>query len=516
MTAGPIPTKDRKRLRTIGVLLLLMLCVAGAALFVAFGRPEAPGIGATVGEKLATLKAERASLQARADGEARIGLLEAFRAAGLLTDALAARYEPDAERAFDRLPAGRLQPFGELDRLNAAIKDALDRPGDGARGAARKAAGQAMTQLERIAGLDDAPSVLAYSPRFVPPRRATGELTLTPGTSGATPPEVALRLDMPPGGAGGAMAPSSATPPSGMPPTAMPTVPRYAPDFAASGDDDPAVQIEVAGVFLASGSGPPPVLAIGAWRGDAAVTPERLRFAVPRSAFANDAARTTFASGSLIVRRGSRTTTFQLLFTVLPDRPGSFALDQRVRTTELESNTLVSPEILSRAPPGETRTVRRCFDPPQGWRFDQERRRVVIVERLGWLDDIADPTMNAGSVEFAPEEAPGQICIAVLARPASKTARTATIGRFEATLVRDRPVDNIQKSGVRALDWREPARMPIEPGMVEWKLYIRLFDEIVREFDQTVPSGLPFLRVELDADGKILVLQADPTAEPVY
>ena len=79
MTAGPIPTKDRKRLRTIGVLLLLMLCVAGAALFVAFGRPEAPGIGATVGEKLATLKAERASLQARADGEARIGLLEAFR-----------------------------------------------------------------------------------------------------------------------------------------------------------------------------------------------------------------------------------------------------------------------------------------------------------------------------------------------------------------------------------------------------------------------------------------------------
>lgn len=513
MTAGPIPTEDRKRLRTIGVLLLLMLCVAGAALFVAFGRVEAPGIGATVGEKLATLKAERASLQARADGEARIGLLEAFRAAGLLTDALAARYEPDSERAFDRLPDGRLQPFAEIDRLNAAIRDALDRPGDGARGAARKAAGQAMTQLERIAGLDDAPLVLAYSPRFVPPRRATGELTLTPGTSGATPPEVALRLDMPGSAPPPSMAPSMA--PSTVPSIATPTVPRYAPDFATS-DDDPAVEIEVAGVLLAPAGGPPPVLAIGTWRGDAAVTPERLRFSVPRSAFANDAARTTFASGSLIVRRGSRTTTFQLLFTVLPDRPGSFALDQRVRTTELESNTLVSPEILSRAPPGETRTVRRCFDPPQGWRFDQERRRVVIVERLGWLDDIADPTMNAGSVEFAPEEAPGQICIAVLARPASKTARTATIGRFEATLVRDRPVDNIQKSGVRALDWREPARMPIEPGMVEWKLYIRLFDEIVREFDQTVPSGLPFLRVELDADGKILVLQADPTAEPVY
>ena len=502
MTAGPKPIEDRKRLRTIGVVAF-MLCAAAAALVVVFGRAETPGTGATIGEKLTMLRAERASLQARADGEARIGLLQSFRAASLLTDALVARYEPDGERAFDRLPDGRRHPFTEIDRLNAAIKDALDRPGDGARRAARKAAEQATTQLDRIAGLDDAPLVLAYTPRFVPPRRATGELTLTPGASGAVLPEGALRLDMP-SSAGGAGVPSSATP----------TVPRYAPDFAASGDDDPVVQIEVAGVFLSPGGGPPPVLAIGTWRGDAAVAPERLRFSVPRSAFANEAARTTFASGSLIVRRGSRTTTFQLLFTVLPDRPGSFALDQRVRTTELESNTLVSPEILSRAPPGETRTVRRCFDPPQGWRFEKERRRVVIVERLGWVDDIADPTMNAGLVEFVPEEEPGQICIAVLAKPVAKAARTATIGRFEATLVRDRPVDRVLKSGVRALDWREPARMPIEPGMVEWKLYVRLFDEIVREFDQAVPSGLPFLRVELDANGKLLVLQADPTAEP--
>ena len=160
--------------------------------------------------------------------------------------------------------------------------------------------------------------------------------------------------------------------------------------------------------------------------------------------------------------------------------------------------------------------MRRCFDPPAGWRFDKERRRVVIVERLGWLDDIADPTMNAGSVEFVPEEEPGQICIAVLARPVTKAARTATIGRFEATLVRDRPVDNVLKSGVRALDWREPARMPIEPGMVEWKLYVRLFDEIVREFDQDGcrPACRSCASTSI-AGGRILVLQADPTAEPL-
>jgi hypothetical protein len=290
-------------------------------------------------------------------------------------------------------------------------------------------------------------------------------------------------------------------------------VPRYAPDFATSGDDDPPVQVEVTGVLLAGG-GPPPVLAIGGWRGDATIAPERLRFSVPRSAFATDATRTTFASGSLIVRRGSRTATFQLLFTVLPDRPGSFALDQRVITTEPESNTLVSPEILARAPAGETRTVRRCFDPPQGWRFDKERRRVVIVEKLGWLDDIGDPTMNGGSVEFVPEDDAKQICLSVVAQPVTKAARTATIGRFEATLIRDRPVERVLHSGIRALDWREPARVPIEPGMIEWKLYVRLFDEIDREFDRVAPSGVAFLSIELDADGKMLVLRAEPTAGP--
>ncbi|MDP2329632.1 MAG: hypothetical protein Q8M19_02895 [Reyranella sp.] len=479
---------------------VVALCVVAAALFVMLDRGEPPGSGATIGEKLTALRAERASLQARAGGEARVGLLPAFRAAGLLTDALAARYEPDAERVFDRLPPARHQAFAEIDRLNAAIKDALDRPGEGARQATRKAAERAMAELERIAGLDGAPLVLAYTPRFVPPRRATGELTLSPGAGAAAPPDGALRLDMPPGPAGE---------------STVPTVPRYAPAFAASSDDDPPVEVEVVGILLMPGGGPPPVLAIGSWRGEATIAPERLRFSVPRGTFANDAVRTTFASGSLIVRRGSRTTTFQLLFTVLPDRPGSFALDQRVRSTEPESNTLVSPEILARAPVGETRTVRRCFDPPPDWRFDKDHRRVVIVERLGWLDDIADPTMNAGSVEFVPEDKPGQICVAVVARPATKAARTATIGRFEATLVRDRPVERVVQSGIRALDWREPARMPIEPGMVEWKLYVRLFDEIDREFDRVMPSGLAFLRIDLDADGKILVLRADAAADPV-
>ena len=341
----------------------------------------------------------------------------------------------------------------------------------------------------------------------MPPRRATGELTLAPNALNAAPapaPQGALRLETPGGPAAN---------------QAVQAVPRYAPDFAAAGDDDPLLQIEIVGPHLAPAGGPPPVLSIGAWRGQATVAPERLRFAVPRAAFATDARRTGFAAAALSIRRGSRTVLFQLLFTVLPDRPGSFAFDQRMRTTTLESNTLVSPEILSRASAGETRTVRRCFDPPVGWRFDKERQRVVIVERLGWQDDVSDPTLNAGSVEFVPAEEPGQVCIAVIARPVMRSARTATIGRFEATLVRDRPSESVAKSGVRALDWREAVRVPIEPGLVEWKLYMRMFDDIDREFAGDADTGLPrvnmpFLRIGLDDGGRMLILRADPTAEP--
>jgi lactoylglutathione lyase len=51
----------------------------------------------------------------------------------LLVDALAARSEADGDRAFDRLPPVRRRAFAEIDGLNGALRDAFDRPGDGAR-----------------------------------------------------------------------------------------------------------------------------------------------------------------------------------------------------------------------------------------------------------------------------------------------------------------------------------------------------------------------------------------------
>ena len=116
MTAGPTETNDARRVRRALVAAALLGAVLAAIAYLLV-HEEAPGMGPTVGEKIALLAAERASLQARADGEARIGLLPAFRAASLLTDALTARSESDAERAFDSLPAFRRQAFAGIDAL---------------------------------------------------------------------------------------------------------------------------------------------------------------------------------------------------------------------------------------------------------------------------------------------------------------------------------------------------------------------------------------------------------------
>lgn len=472
------------------------------------GRSEPPRAGPTVGERLATLAAERATLQAQADGETRIDLVGAFRVASLLLDALSARHEDDRERPLDALPAPRRKLFADLEELDTALRESMTFPGDGSRRAARVAAQLAQGSLDRLAG-DGASLVLQFSPRFVPPRRNGGDLRLDP-PSGPRPAAWLSLSPILPLGVGI----------HGSTETLSPVVPLYAPAFSGIGAADPPVEIEIAAVGFDLDSAPP-VLTIGSWRGTARVSPLRLHFLVPRDAFPTEGTRATFVSGRLSARRAARTETFELLFVVLPDRPGAFALDQKVRAMVPEATTLVSPEILARADAGETKTVRRCFDPPPGARFDKSQRRVVEVERLGWLEDVGDPTLNDGKVEFAANEGPDQICVVVTAKPVNKDARTATIGRFEATIVRDRPEDKAVQSGVRALDWYEAVRVPLEPGAVEWRLYVRMLGEINREFDAplvgqaaVLPEGVPFLRISRDAAGKNLILRADPAAEP--
>lgn len=461
-------------------------------------RDKAAPPPVTVGERLAVLKAERAGLQARAEGEGRILLIGPLRVSSLLLDALAVRGEEPAQ-SLDRLAAARRNAYIEAELLNAALKDALARPTAGAVQAAAKAADRAQGALERLADNDPHPLILSYTPRFVAPRRATGDLTVEAPASAVPLPQGDVQMK----DAGQRVAAADA-----------PTVPRYAPSFVAPTEEDPPVIVEIAGLHLSS-NGPPPVLTVGSWRGVATISPERLRFSVPRWAFHTDAARTTLVTASLALRSESRPAYFELPFVVLPDRPGSMALDQKVRFITTEATTLVSPEILVRAAAGESQTVKRCFDPPAGTRFDKERRRVVVVERLAWVDEVSDPSANAGTVEFSPDEGSNQICLLVGARASIKTARTATIGRFEATLVRDRQEERAERSGVRALDWREPTRVAIDPDALEWRLYLRLFDEVGREW-RAVPERIdvPFLSVTVEPGGRALILKADPDAQP--
>jgi hypothetical protein len=464
--------------------LALMAALLACATAARGGEPA-------VDERLVRLRSERTALQVRADDAARVALLTPLRIAGLLTDALSLRSAAD-DRSVDQLPAPRRQAFAALAALNDSLAEALAYPGDGTRTLARETAERAGKALEALAG-DDRPLVLQVTPRVVPPRRGEAELAMVPREPSQLPEDAVLHLKF-----------AAAR---GGEPTA--TVVRYVPDIGVAKEADPAVEIEIVGLRLAGDA--PPTLTVGAWRGEARTAPERLHFSVPRSAFASDATRAGLSTGVLALRRDGGLVTFELPFLVLPDQPGSVALDEKVRHMVPESNTLMSPEIMVRAGPGEARSLRRCFDPPAGWRFDKKHRRVVIVERLGWLDDVSDDTLNGGTVEFAGDEGPAQVCLIVSARPVTHGARTATIGRFEATLIRDEAQEKTVQSGVRALDWNEPLRLPIEPDAVERKLYVRLLG-LVKELGDPLPASLSFLRIS--REDNVLVLHADPSAEP--
>ena len=61
----------------------------------------------------------------------------------------------------------------------------------------------------------------------------------------------------------------------------------------------------------------------------------------------------------------------------------------------------------------------------------------------------------------------------------------------------------------------ENLEQAIDPDAVEWRLYLKLFDEIDREF-RAVPERpvAPFLSIVVESSGRSMILKADPAAEP--
>jgi hypothetical protein len=109
-------------MRALPVLLATLLALAPLAPLVArAGEP-------TVDERLARLRTEQAGLQARADGEGRVGLLSALRTGGLLADALAVRLPLDSNQPLDALTAPRRQAYIALADLTDALGEAMSRP----------------------------------------------------------------------------------------------------------------------------------------------------------------------------------------------------------------------------------------------------------------------------------------------------------------------------------------------------------------------------------------------------
>ena len=130
MTAGPTETNDARRVRRALAAAALLVALLAAISYLLV-RDEAPGTGPTVGEKIALLMAERASLQARADGEARSPVTGVpcrqprDRCAG---GALLGRCRARLRRLASR-PASGLRPARRAERHVAGSPGATDHRG---------------------------------------------------------------------------------------------------------------------------------------------------------------------------------------------------------------------------------------------------------------------------------------------------------------------------------------------------------------------------------------------------
>ena len=327
--AASRPTADAQRVRRALAMVAVAGLVAAAVLFAVMR--EEPAGGPTVDEKIAILRTERVQPAARADSEARLTLLPlsvppacCSMPCWCVRTRRRSRLRPPAS-----LPAPRFR------RTRRAEWRAQGRPGHAERGrtACRPQGRSPCGNAIRLAGgrrCAAHPVLFAALRAAAPCHRRTDAGAQPPNVAPGPAPQGALRLDTL-GGPAANQAVQAAALRAGF---RRGRRRRSAADRdrrVASGICRRAATGAVDRCVAGAGDGVARAAALGAARG--------LR----------DARRASFAAAALSIRRGSRTVLFQLLFTVLPDRPGSFAFDQLVRATTQESNTLVSPEILSRA-----------------------------------------------------------------------------------------------------------------------------------------------------------------------
>lgn len=240
-------------------------------------------------------------------------------------------------------------------------------------------------------------------------------------------------------------------------------------------------------------------------------------FVIPRTAFKSAKSGTAIESATVKLFRkpdkmfgGTREIEFQLMFTVLPETLGSFAVStvERVERTDI-MDYASAPPLTATIYGGGIVPSSQCYHPPSGYKFEVGTASAVETARTGLKHKNTSPSINIGTVSLDPEHAatPERICIKVTAATGCKECAGSTSGRLEAKVVKRYYDDVRRESGHKPLGWNSDERIPIPNNANVESITVKLFGDVTKMGSPTSPPNIPFVSFDYDPRSQSIFLR---------
>jgi hypothetical protein len=422
----------RRTVSACALALAMLILPASPSSSAPFGIPDKADIKDIINHFMGQVRA----LIPVVGEEARVTLIAALQSAELLASHLGVEYGKAVKVTFDELDDQQQKMFQDMFVLIDDLKASLDEPAEHA----RRIADNWSALLGRAVYWAKKPLVTGYSPRFIPPASIQPEVVVT-----------------------------------------------------------------VHGVKLHSDKGKPPRLKIGSAEFPRATHIEgAISFIVPRSAFPSDPGRRTqltsatllidFEDSSLPLVSSTSTAQYGMLFTVVPEKLGSFVVDTIVAEEVVSRRTIRSKSPMKATVTGGTHEVRDCVYAGDDT-FDLATARVEELDRKGQRHRNTSPSINIGTLELT-TVTPKQICAKVSARVGCKECSAETVGEIVVDLLVRRKVQT-QKAAQPPieLDWKRDAFIRITPNAVSELVIVNLFEDLSYTTSSKQRRDLTFLQV---------------------
>jgi len=311
--------------------------------------------------------------------------------------------------------------------------------------------------------------------------------------------------------------------------SSKPIVTRYSPTYVPPSDRDDTVRITVEGLRLHTAEFGRPKLEIGEEVFYGSATDRTIVFDLPRSVFPSQKIKPASLQTKLILEAPSgvwtinrwmskpQLITFGLSFVVIPDKLGDYTVSGVRVLTEVVKEDYVpvppDPPTLTIQQGVGVRAVTHCYTPPEGFDFDLNTAKAIMVERQGAEPGGSggkwNPAVNIGQAVLDPTQVLDRkrICLSVSAGTGCKNCSATSVGKLSVKTTKT--VERREKLTETAaqLNW-EPVFVDIDEKVPNQAINVSIFGlprhPVLLDRSYSIP---PFLQVEVHANRKTAIIK---------